>query len=149
MDPRITKEETALLLNLTPSRRAQEIEAIRLAAIRARDEAIGRAIRRAVLGVVRFLKAVGQFLVTYPERRALLEQLRAMSDRELADIGLTRADLARVFDPDFALLREPGRPQSAAAAPAATMPATTMPTAPAGAAAPEPANTNLPPARAA
>ena len=32
-----------------------------------------------------------------------------MTDRELADIGLTRSDLARVFDPAFAADRARGR----------------------------------------
>jgi len=106
MDARITKEETALLLSLTPSRHAQRVEEIRLAAIRARDEAIGRAIRNAVTGFFRALRSIARFIITYPERRAVFEQLNALSDRELADIGLTRADLARVFDADFAKTRE-------------------------------------------
>ena len=32
------------------------------------------------------------------ERRAVLAELRQLSDRELADIGLARAELGRVFD---------------------------------------------------
>jgi len=32
------------------------------------------------------------------EQRAALAQLEAMNDRELADIGLTRSDLPRVFN---------------------------------------------------
>ena len=36
-----------------------------------------------------------------PRRRAVLNELDALSDRELADIGLVRADLSRVFDPAF------------------------------------------------
>ncbi|MFQ3622212.1 MAG: DUF1127 domain-containing protein [Acetobacteraceae bacterium] len=132
MDARITKEETALLLNLTPSRRAMEIEEIRLAAIRARDEAIGRAIRAAIVGLWRIVRDVARFVATYPRRRALFDQLNAMSDRELADIGLTRADLARVFDEDF------GRVEQTRAAPR-----------PAGTAVPVPANSNVAAARAA
>ncbi len=119
MDPRITKEETALLLNLAPSRTAQEVEAIRLAAIRARDEAIGRAIARGVSALWRGLRAAVLFLLDYPRRRALFEQLQAMSDRELADIGLTRSDLARVFDQDFPMsvaTRERERREAAAEA---------------------------------
>ena len=37
-----------------------------------------------------------------PRRRAVLSELSALSDHELADIGLARGDLARVFDPEFA-----------------------------------------------
>jgi len=126
MDARITKEETALLLNLAPSRSAREVEAIRLAAIRARDEAIGQAIARGVSALWRGIRAAALFLLDYPRRRAVFEQLQAMSDRELADIGLERADLARVFDEDFV----PRRLVTPAAAPAVP-------------AAPAPANSNL------
>jgi uncharacterized protein YjiS (DUF1127 family) len=114
MDARITKEETALLLNLAPSRAAREVEAIRLAALRARDEAIGQAIARGVSALWRGIRAAALFLLDYPRRRAVFEQLQAMSDRELADIGLERADLARVFDEDFS----PRRHMTPAAAPA-------------------------------
>lgn len=121
MDARITKEETALLLNLAPSRAAREVEAIRLAAIRARDEAIGQAIARGVSALWRGIRAAFLFLLDYPRRRAVFEQLQAMSDRELADIGLERADLARVFDEDFAHARtmKPAAAPAVRGAPAA------------------------------
>jgi len=41
------------------------------------------------------------WLADQPRRRAVLNELRSMSDHELADIGLARADLHRVFDPEF------------------------------------------------
>ncbi len=127
MDARITKEETALLLNLAPSRSAREVEAIRLAAIRARDEAIGQALKRAVASVFSGIRAALVFIAEYPHRRAVFDQLQGMSDRELADIGLERADLARVFDEDFALSRAGTRREALAAK-----------------AQPAPANSNLP-----
>lgn len=133
MDARITKEETALLLNLNLSRHAQQVEEIRLAAIRARDEAVGRAIRDAVVGFFRALRSAAIFIVTFPQRRAVFEQLNALSDRELADIGLTRGDLVHVFDEDFVRARE-------AAAKAASLPPARPPVA---------ANTNLAMAKAA
>ncbi|MCS6922290.1 MAG: DUF1127 domain-containing protein [Elioraea sp.] len=102
MDARTPREEVDLFPTLTPSRRAMAIEEIRLAAIRARDEAIGRAIAAAARWLWNALRGAVTFLATYPRRRALYDQLSAMSDRELRDIGLTRGDLARVFDPDFA-----------------------------------------------
>ena len=37
-----------------------------------------------------------------PRRRALISELAALSDHELADVGLTRGNLHRVFDRDFA-----------------------------------------------
>ncbi len=102
MDARTPREEAELFPTLSPSRRAMDIEEIRLAAIRARDEAIGRAIASAARWLWNAVCGAVTFLATYPRRRALYDELNAMSDRELRDIGLTRGDLARVFDPDFA-----------------------------------------------
>lgn len=119
MDARITKEETALLLNLAPSRNARALEAIRLDAIRARDAAIGQALARAVTATYRGIRAALLFLVRYPERRAVFDQLNAMSERDLADIGLERADLARVFDEEFAMTRATIRRAAAEARPVA------------------------------
>ena len=39
-------------------------------------------------------------------RRAVLGELRGLSDRELTDIGLVRTDLGRVFDANFARSRD-------------------------------------------
>jgi uncharacterized protein YjiS (DUF1127 family) len=36
---------------------------------------------------------------TWREKRAALTEMEMMTDRELMDIGLSRADLRRVFDP--------------------------------------------------
>ena len=35
-------------------------------------------------------------------RQAVINELSSLSDRELADIGLNRYDISRVFDPEFA-----------------------------------------------
>lgn len=48
----------------------------------------------------------GHWLGELPRRRAVLNELSAMSDHELADIGLSRGDLPRVFDPAFAKARQ-------------------------------------------
>ena len=56
-------------------------------------------------GVFARLAAVGQWMAEAPRRRAVLDELSALSDHELADIGLARNDLSRVFDPAFAQSR--------------------------------------------
>ena len=40
-----------------------------------------------------------------PRRRAVLNELNGLTDRELADIGLQRSELNRVFDPRFVAAR--------------------------------------------
>ena len=47
------------------------------------------------------LVAAVRWLAAMPKRRAVLDELSRLSDHELADIGLTRGDLPRVFDPAF------------------------------------------------
>ena len=105
MDARIRREETALLLNLT-SPVPSEAELIRLEATRARDAAVGNAIGGAVKAVWHGIRATMAFLAAYPERLRVLRHLSTLTDRELADIGLERGDLSRVFDQDFAVTRE-------------------------------------------
>jgi len=49
------------------------------------------------------------WLRQWRQRRQIVAELALMSDRELADIGLSRADLPRVFDPAFAADHGRGR----------------------------------------
>jgi len=51
-------------------------------------------------------------LLAISRRRAVLDELSSLSDRELADIGLNRAELSRVFDPRFAEARARGMAQT-------------------------------------
>jgi uncharacterized protein YjiS (DUF1127 family) len=41
------------------------------------------------------------WLVAMPRRRAVLDELQMLTDRELSDIGIARSELKRVFDPAF------------------------------------------------
>ena len=41
----------------------------------------------------------------YFKRQATMSELRQLTDRELADIGLQRSELHRVFEPGFAAIR--------------------------------------------
>jgi uncharacterized protein YjiS (DUF1127 family) len=94
-------EQTGLFHLSTPDRQAMDIQAIRLAAIRARDEAIAAGLRRFFSGIGRTIAAVATAVVTWPDRRRTYENLRGLTDRELADIGLTRGEISRVFEPEF------------------------------------------------
>lgn len=83
MDARFTKSEVACLLPTTPM--ADQVEAIRLAAGRARDAALAQAVA-----------AVVRRVIGWPARLRARAELSALSDRELADIGLSRGDIYRV-----------------------------------------------------
>lgn len=60
---------------------------------------------RARAGLRDRLASAVQWLAEQPRRRAVINELGALTDHELADIGLARGDLARVFDRDFATAR--------------------------------------------
>ena len=47
------------------------------------------------------IRALFEGLTAMLHRRAVTNELAALTDRELADIGLSRSDLGRVFDPRF------------------------------------------------
>ena len=103
MDARNTKAEAALLLPATAisSRRMAEAERVRLAAIAARDAAIAEGVRRAFRVLGRVVEAAVRAVLTFPARVETYNSLRQLSDRELQDIGMTRFDIGRVFEPGF------------------------------------------------
>ncbi len=103
MDARITKAEAALLLPATvnPARHVAEVEAVRLAAVAARNEAIATGLRAGARGIGRAVAFVARAVVTFPARLATYNALRRLSDRELRDIGMTRYDIGRVFEASF------------------------------------------------
>jgi uncharacterized protein YjiS (DUF1127 family) len=100
MDPRNIQEQTGLFPG-ADIRTAEQIEAIRAQAVAARDAAVALMLQRSAATIWSALGAVATAIVTWPERRAAYSRLRALGDRELADIGLTRGDIPRIFDPDF------------------------------------------------
>jgi uncharacterized protein YjiS (DUF1127 family) len=75
----------------TPARAAQPVP-------RGLLRAIGDGVAFAASGVKNWVS-----------RHRTLERMEMMSDRELADIGLTRGDLPRVFDADFVADHARGR----------------------------------------
>jgi uncharacterized protein YjiS (DUF1127 family) len=55
------------------------------------SQSLARRLGDALAGVVAFLR-----------RGSVMAELNSMNDRELADLGLSRSNLQRVFDRDFA-----------------------------------------------
>ncbi len=56
--------------------------------------------RRRRAPFARIVAAFGARLQAARARRAAMSELAAMSDREFADMGITRCDVARVLDPE-------------------------------------------------
>ena len=112
MNPRTTQEQIGLFPAATPAQAASaaEIDAIVAQAVQTRDAALAASLRRFFGGIGQAVAAIGAALASWPTRRATYEKLRRLNDRELADIGLTRGDVARVFEPDF---RMPAAPANA------------------------------------
>ena len=97
MNPYFANLETSL------SERAAAIEAIRREAILARRTARARAVRHALKMIGAGIGAVFSALHSWPQRRDTYKALTQLSDQQLADIGLVRGDIGRVFEPGFAL----------------------------------------------
>jgi uncharacterized protein YjiS (DUF1127 family) len=55
------------------------------------------------------LASLAQGIRNWADHQATLSEMGLMSDRELADIGLSRADVPRVFDPSFVTDHARGR----------------------------------------
>lgn len=87
MNMRVAKEEIALLMPSSLSSYTNEPH-------------VGETATRG--GLISKLASAVHFLLDLPRRHAVVAELAALSDRELADIGLARSDLARVFDASFA-----------------------------------------------
>ena len=93
MNPHFANLETSL------SARAATIEAIHREAAAAR----ARAFRHVFTMIGAGIGAVISAIATWPTRRDTYKALDQLSDRQLADIGLDRGEISRVFEPGFAL----------------------------------------------
>ena len=56
-------------------------------------------------GLFAKIGAAVRWIVSLPARRSVMDELNSLSDHELSDIGLSRSELTRVFDADFAAER--------------------------------------------
>jgi uncharacterized protein YjiS (DUF1127 family) len=69
------------------------------------DPTPGTAAQAAPHGLLRQigdgLASLARSIRDWADRQATLSEMGMMSDRELSDIGLTRTDVPRVFDPSF------------------------------------------------
>jgi uncharacterized protein YjiS (DUF1127 family) len=60
-------------------------------------------------GIHHWLSIAVTAFAEWRRRQTVLQEMTMLSDRELADIGLSRTDLPRVFDPAFAADHGRGR----------------------------------------
>lgn len=84
-----------------------EIEAIRVKAERMRAEFIGEQVSHLVLWVARGVAKAVRPLTTWIRQARVYDELMALDDRALRDIGLTRADIPAVAAGTFVSNREP------------------------------------------
>lgn len=68
-------------------------------------------------GLFSAIGAVVRWFAEMPRRHAVLDELNSLSDHELSDIGLHRADLTQVFDARFVAERNAERDALAARRP--------------------------------
>lgn len=66
-------------------------------------EGVQRAsVNQGVQQATSFFRRIVNAISAWRQRQEVLREMQMMTDHELADIGLSRGDLARVFDPVFA-----------------------------------------------
>ena len=98
MNAPLSKEQLARLMDANLAYRGQYVPELNAPiAVPAQERRDG--------GLTRWLGAMNARIRVYRERRAVMNELAQLSDRDLADIGLIRGQLSRVFDPEFARTR--------------------------------------------
>jgi uncharacterized protein YjiS (DUF1127 family) len=90
-------------LETSLSARAATIEAIHQNAAAARHAARAQAFGHAFTMIGAGIGAVLSAIATWPTKRDSYKALDQLSDKQLADIGLARGEISRVFEPGFAL----------------------------------------------
>ncbi len=95
MNARMPKEEMALLMPASLSAQSWTSSF-------AAPQTEGRSL-------IQRLALATKWIMELPRRRALLNELSTLTDHELADIGLSRGELGRVFDPAFVAQRDADR----------------------------------------
>ncbi len=65
-------------------------------AINQQDMAINAALRESAINATQIFSRIGEFFAARRARRAAVTELSALDDRELADIGIKRSDIAQV-----------------------------------------------------
>ena len=89
MNAPLAKEQIALLMSDSLTYRMPAVEGTDGTVAEPRPTFLDR-IRSVLVGIA-----------ALPRRRAVIDELNMLTDRELADIGLSRPDVSRVFDPRF------------------------------------------------
>lgn len=98
MNAPLTREQLARLSSDTLAYHGQYVEGL--------GDAIGQPERDSAFS--RWIHKLAARFSAYSERRTTLNELAQLSDRDLSDIGLSRADLRRVFDPAFTRASDSG-----------------------------------------
>jgi uncharacterized protein YjiS (DUF1127 family) len=73
------------------------------------DEPPARVIEIPKLHIGLFLHRMVAAVADWRRRQVVIHEMEMLTDRDLADIGLSRSDLPRVFDADFAADHSRGR----------------------------------------
>ena len=73
------------------------------------DEPTATVVEKPTRSIGQWLASTVAWFAEWRHRQAVMREMEMLTERELADIGLTRSDLPRVFDPAFAAAHARGR----------------------------------------